>query len=259
MKKRLLLLPLIAGFALSGCSFEDLMFWKKKGEDTPKKDELPPEDDTDHSPTIKEEFGDYEVAKELKDGGKYILGVYRHDGDFMRFFSGDYHRDKNGQYPYYLGTLDNFDSYEGAAEIEVHYINDNEFTMQVHAEGLPWDGKYMGVYSAHDNSGDPVMSIAVLDSPDQTDYYPPQKDGSEGTVKADTPSGTWKFHTVEDELNIYAPAADYRHEEGGDAAPVAKYLGTTGDYVSMDCRPKSFALDGVEYDLARLYQLKEAA
>ena len=33
MKKRLLILPLLAGFALSSCSFEDLMFWKKKGEE----------------------------------------------------------------------------------------------------------------------------------------------------------------------------------------------------------------------------------
>ena len=32
MKKRLLILPVIAGLALSGCSFEDLMFWKKKEE-----------------------------------------------------------------------------------------------------------------------------------------------------------------------------------------------------------------------------------
>ena len=32
MKKRLFLLPLFAGLALSSCSFEDLMFWKKKSE-----------------------------------------------------------------------------------------------------------------------------------------------------------------------------------------------------------------------------------
>lgn len=40
MKKRLLILPLLAGFALSSCSIQDLMFWKKKeeqpsGEQTP--------------------------------------------------------------------------------------------------------------------------------------------------------------------------------------------------------------------------------
>ena len=32
MKKRLLILPILAGFVLSSCSFEDLMFWKKKTE-----------------------------------------------------------------------------------------------------------------------------------------------------------------------------------------------------------------------------------
>ena len=30
MKKRLLLLPLLGGLVLSGCTWEDLMFWKKK-------------------------------------------------------------------------------------------------------------------------------------------------------------------------------------------------------------------------------------
>ena len=48
MKKRLFLLPLLAGFALSGCSIEDLMFWKKSGgneqqqkEDSKKEDDTP--------------------------------------------------------------------------------------------------------------------------------------------------------------------------------------------------------------------------
>ena len=46
MKKRLLLLPLLAGFALSSCSFEDLMFWKKKAEqETEQKEDEKKEDE----------------------------------------------------------------------------------------------------------------------------------------------------------------------------------------------------------------------
>ncbi len=33
MKRKLFLLPILAGFVLGGCSFEDLMFWKKKSEE----------------------------------------------------------------------------------------------------------------------------------------------------------------------------------------------------------------------------------
>ena len=40
MKKKILLLPLLA-FILSGCSFEDLMFWKKKEDNPGQKQETP--------------------------------------------------------------------------------------------------------------------------------------------------------------------------------------------------------------------------
>ena len=39
MKRRLFILPILAGFVLSGCSFQDLMFWKKKSDDTQQKEE----------------------------------------------------------------------------------------------------------------------------------------------------------------------------------------------------------------------------
>ena len=39
MKRRLLILPILAGFVLSGCSIQDLMFWKKKSDDTQQKEE----------------------------------------------------------------------------------------------------------------------------------------------------------------------------------------------------------------------------
>ena len=177
----------------------------------------------------------------------------------MRFFSGDCHKDSKGQYPFYMGTLEDFDSYEGAAEIEVVFLNDEEFTMQVSAPGQFWDGKYIGVYSAHSSNQNPVMSIAPLDSPDQTEYYPVQQNGDPGEDLADTPSAKWKFHTVEDDVQIYAPAADYMYSELGDQSATPKYLGTgAAKFVSIDCKQASAALDGIEYDLAHLYELKEA-
>ena len=77
MKKRLFLLPLIGAFTLAGCSFEDLMFWKKKedsskktpsGEVVPGGDEEPTEEPT---VSAEEEIeacrGEYDVTV------KYIL------------------------------------------------------------------------------------------------------------------------------------------------------------------------------------------
>ena len=253
MKKRLLLIPLFAGLVLSGCGKDE-----PKGDEPVGGDELPPEDTTDHSPVLKEEFGDYQLAKELKDHGRYILGVYRHEDDIMRFFSGDYHRDAKGHYPFYMGTLQNFDDYEGAAEIEVIFQNETEFVMQVHAPGMVWDEKYIGVYSAFSSSENAVMSVAAMDSIDQEEYFVPDSEGNPTTKQTDKPSAIFKFHSVENDVGIYAPAADYMYTELGDKEATPKYLGTAGDFVSIDCKQADIALDGVEYDLAHLYELKEA-
>lgn len=44
MKKKILLLPLLS-LVLAGCSFEDLMFWKKKDQDTDQKEDSEKEND----------------------------------------------------------------------------------------------------------------------------------------------------------------------------------------------------------------------
>ena len=266
MKKRLFLVPLLGGFLLASCSMSDLMFWKKNNEpeqeekkEEYKPDPVPPEDTTDHSPVLKEEFGDYKLAKSVEEGKRYVLGVYRHETDVMRFFSGDYHRDEKGSYPYYLGTLAE-DETTGAAEIEIKFKEGSttEFSMQVFTTDteLPWNGKYIGVYSAKGTSND-VMSVAVLDSPDQTEYYQP---GS--STLTNPTNGYWKFHTTlkdkqkDEDRTVYTPGADYKHTELGDTEAVPKLLGTRGKYVSMDCQTYETAIDGIEYDLAHLYEHK---
>lgn len=260
MKKRLFLVPLLGGFLLSSCSFSDLMFWQKKESSQEeqkheyKPDPKPPEDTTDHSPVLKEEFGDYKLAKTVEEGKDYVFGVFRHELQKMRFFSGDYHRDSAGYYPYYLGTLAE-DVTEGAAKIRIKFKEGSttEFSMQVFTDDdtLPWNEKYIGIYSAKAKSRD-VISIALLDTPDQEDYYSPNAP----TVKTNKTNGYWKFHTTLEERNVFAPAADYRHTELGDSTAVPKFLGTAGDFTSMDCQTYQTAIDGVEYDLAHLYEHK---
>ena len=261
MKKRLFLVPLISMLALTGCD----LFKKKDNTsgDGGNSSGLPPEDTTDHSPILKEEFGDYELAKTLTNGARYVLAVYKHEDEYVRFFNGDFHRDANGHYPFYMGS--SFDlSSETPAEVEVNFVSDDEFTMKVYAPGKVWDQHYIGVYSAHGSGGGPVMSIAYLSSPDQTEYVTPNSDGTIPAVDedhplTDVPSAKFKFHTVENDVKLYAPAADYKYAELGDSEATPKYLGTGLKFQSIDCKVASEALDGLTYDLAHLYQKKVAA
>ena len=255
MKKRLFLVPLLGGFLLSSCSFSDLMFWQKKESSQEeqkheyKPDPKPPEDTTDHSPVLKEEFGDYKLVKSPEPGKKYILANYRHDADYMMFFNGDYHRDGDEFYPFYMGGTEEVDE---SAEVEIESLGDDgSFAIKVScAESLPWNGKYIGVYSATSSFSNPVMSIALLDSPDQTEYVDPKSD-----LETNPTNGTFKFYDEIEGLKVYAPAAMYQNEEL-DAEPVPKFIGTKGEYVSFDCKSVDDALDGTQYDIAHFYEHK---
>ena len=270
MKKRLFLLPLLGGFLLTGCQIQIgnkviKFFEKDEPKQEEKKDDEKPseggeqggeeqggeETPTTVAPVIKEEFGDYKLAKSVVEGGKYVIGVYRSKFDYMRFFNGDYHRDAKGYYPFYMGCGAE-DDVSCAAEVTAHFVSENEFTLQVSTSdtSLPWNGKYIGVYSATSGYNNQVMSIAVMDSPDQTSYTDPKS----GKV-TDVPSAIFKYHTTCNEQTVYAPAVDYKYE-GLDEEKVPKFLGTAADYVSIDCKSYEVATDGNEYDLAHLYEHK---
>ena len=252
MKKRLFLLPLIGGLLLSGCSVDDLMFWKKKVSDS----DLP-------ANTLKE-FGGYKIATSIKEGKRYLLGAYSHRGDLMRFISGDYHRDAAGFYPFYMGTVEA--TTQGAAEVEVKYTNKSkgEFSLQVFCSdtSLPWHGKYIGVYAAESSYQNKVMSIALLDDPKQKTYIDPKSNKEVGNKT----SGIFQFYDKYEDLPAYGVAAPYEYPEV-DPEPVPKFLGSamvtdqdwengTPDYASISCVRWEDALSANKFDLAHLYEKK---
>ena len=255
MKKQLFLLPLLGGLLLTGCKFtignKTFYLFEKKPADSEnegEKEALPE--------NFCEEFRGYKIARTVKDGGKYLLGVYRKNENLMRFANGDYHRDSKGYYPFYMGTVagNEEDVMSKAAQIEVKFVGEDEFTMQMFCEGQVWHQKYIGVYAASSSYGNSVMSIALLDDPNQTSYTDP-KNGN-----TFTPSSHFKFYTEYNDTIAYAPAAPFQYPDV-DEEKVPKFIGTGhanegADYTSMDCKSYETALEYESYDLAHLYEKK---
>ena len=256
MKKQLFLIPVVGAFLLAGCQIKignKVFKFFEKNNSSSNEEGLPS--------NFKEEYNGYKLARSVKNGGRYILGVYRTREDKMRFANGDYHYGYNAStkvdndwFPFYLGTVEG--STEEAAEIEVKFTSNDEFTMQVFAEGKPWDKKYIGVYAASSSFGNSVMSIALLDDPEQASYKDPKSN------KTFSPSGTFKYFESYDGTLAYAPAAMFLYP-GLDEEAVPKFLGTghnpkeeEDDYTSMDSKSYEVALDYEQYDLAHLYEKK---
>lgn len=260
MKKRLFLLPLIGGFLLTGCElqlfgktiklFEKDNTQQKENDKTNNNSSSDTDDEVlDENPVLKESFKGHKLVKSIENGKKYKLGVYKHNNDVMRFFNGDYHRDSGQFYPFYLGMGDE-DDIECAAEVEINFVSDSEFTMKVSCdESLPWNGKYIGVYSSEGTSNK-VISYALLDTPDQTEYIDPYRDEAISSI----PSALFKFYPTYGEKTCYAIAADYQHPDVDDA-PNAKFMGTGPKYKSIDCNMNpDAAMEGFSYDLAHFYE-----
>ena len=248
MKKQLFLLPLLGGLVLSGCTIKignkTIKLFEKKGSG----------ESVEWPDNWCAEFQGYKIATEVKEGVRYLLGNYRVREDIMRFANGDYHRDDKGYYPFYMGTVAK--TVEGAAEIEIKFTNkeEGEFSMQMFCRGQVWHQKYIGVYAAESSFGNQVMSIALLDSPDQTSYTDPKSN------KTYTPSGVFKFYKEFDGMMAYAPAAPFQYPDR-DEEKVPKFFGTGhasegDDFTSMDCKSYETALLADDYDLSHLYEKK---
>ena len=251
MKKRLLLLPIFASLTLTGC--EITLFGK-----TIKLFEPSSTDSLDLPANFKQEIDGYKMATSLKDGGEYILGVYRVNEDVMRFADGNYHSDDNGQYSFYLGTSTDISE---AAIVKAKSLGDGEFSLQMIAKGKVWHNKYIAVYNAKSSYGNDVMSIAALDELDQTTFTTINRKTTT-TVTAVTQTHFKYYETYED-MPAYSVGAMYEHEGIDLSGPVPKFIGTghntnedEADYISMDCKTYEVALELSSYDLAHLYEKK---
>lgn len=257
MKKRLVLLPLLAGLALTGC--EITLFGKKiggGGEETKTSAAL--QELLDAGAALKN-FQGHELVTSVKDGEEYLFGVYRKNEDLMRFVSGDYHRDDNGFYPFYMGTVAG--TTEGAATVKVEMLEGNTFGLKISCNSsLPWNGKYIGVYAATSSYSNEVTSIALLDSPTQTSFRTIAN--HQAGAKTVTCSGVFEMYEYYEGMPACAPGVKYLHPSLDEDVATPKFLGTghnnsydesEPDYTSIDAKQNVDALSIDAYDLAHLY------
>ena len=267
MKKRLLLLPILGGFLLSGCKITIgnkviSLFEKDEKQNNQENNENNNNNNNqqgggeqEENKYIVREYGDYKLAEKVENGGKYLLGIHRtqgvHEGE-MRFFNGDYHRDGNKAYSFYLGTSEstNYDT-SFAAEIEVEFVNDTEFALKVSAPGKVWDGKYIGLYPAKATSRF-TISTCLLDSLDQKTFHVVNAT-TESDVTSEDVITSFKYYDKVDDVEVKTIAATYYYEAAGDAEATQKFFGTSGDYISFDVQSYPTAIDYEPYDLAHLY------
>ena len=251
MKKHLVLLPMIAGLALTGCD----LFGKKDNKNG---------DSVTFPDNFLKEFRGYELATSVEDGGRYLLGVYRVRYDQIRFANGDYHWGTNSKtkqwdwFPYYMGTIGA--TVEGACEVEVKMVGNNQFTLQVFAEGKPWHQKYIGIYGATSGYDNKVTSIGLFDSPNAKTYTDPKTSDYYSSVAT-----KFEYYTEYNGVKAYAPAIPYLFE-GKDEEATPKFLGIghaseetiakEGDYIAIEAKSFEGALDYEAFDLAHLYKKK---
>ena len=251
MKKRLFLLPIMAGLALTGCDFD--FFGLFGGGD---KSEQALQQLVDNGAAIKT-FREYTIATKVEDGGEYLMGVYRKNEDLMRFANGEYHKDAAGTYPFYMATVSKETS--EAATVKVKFHTKEKFSLQLSCPGKPWDGKYIGFYPAKATKNF-VSSIALLDDPTQKIYNTiPTHQNPTSEQKNCYGLFTW-FDYCEG-MPVCAPGITYQHPDV-DEEPVPKFMGTghdadaatKGDYTSIDAKSWEAATDNEAYDLMHLYK-----
>lgn len=281
MKKRLLLLPLLAGFALTGCTIT--LFGKEItiGKDDSKKGQIPDIPNTPVTPPkdipIMEEYGNYKLAESVVAGKRYLLGSKRtidvHEGE-IRFFNGNYHvgddpddaKSYGKRYSHYLGTTaaQNGDL-SFAAELEAIDAGNGMFHFKVHTtEENPWNEKYLGVYPSKGYSNN-VLSFCLLDTPESktftsVDDFKYASSGGSIEVTSQVVISSFKYYTTygDDARPIKTIGFEFQHTDAGDVSPVGKFFGTQGQYSSFDCKSYDTAMDPDVYDLAHLYEPKLA-
>lgn len=193
------------------------------------------------------EFLGHKRADKLEEGKDYYLAVCKkNENNRMMFVNGNPHSDAKGEYPFYMAEteIDTAEKLQYAAKITVDYVEGSttEFTLQVHKEGGKNDGKYVGVYLADSTYGNQVLSFYLADN---------VGDKHEGKEEC-----YYNFSWLDkfEEYNINTAVIKIQDTRLGDDKPEPKFIGTGGEYISMDCSNADKAMNE-DYNLGYFYEV----
>lgn len=199
-----------------------------------------------------DEFLGHKRATELEEGKDYYLGIYKKNYDEMWFINGEPHKDKNGEYPYYMSETQVVKEADFAdvATVQIEYTNDEhtKFTIQIFKAGAQNDYKYISVYKAESSYENYVMSIHCATEPGESYINP---------VTGDEYETFYEFEWLDEYNYTFVKTAvimvqDERLEE---EEPAPKFLGTDDEFVSMDCgQSDKIGID--TYNLGYFYEVE---
>lgn len=212
-----------------------------------------------------EEFLGHKRATELVDGATYYYAVCkRNKNDAMMFINGEEHSDEStdeggnkikNYYPYYMSEtqVTTEDELSQMAKVTVEFVegSDKYFNLKIEKEGAKNDGTYIGIYNSNNKNGNALSSIHCAKVLGET-YVDPSDSDTEKECY-------YNFEWLE-KYNGYSIKTavcvlkDERIEE--EASP--RFIGTGGDYVSMDCSNKDKAFKD-DYNLAYFYEVETSA
>ena len=165
------------------------------------------------------------------------------------FINGEPHKDAKGVYPFYMSETEietEEDLVQYAAKVTVDFISDKEFTMHISKEGADNDDTYIGIYLATSSYSNDVLSFHCGSEVGE-------KFVDDHGVEHDT-MYNWTWCDEYNSFAIQTVVMMYQDERTGDTEKQPKFIGTGGEYVSMDCSNETKALAN-DYNLAYFYEV----
>ena len=216
---------------------------------------------TDLNHTVYEKYSEhYEVARSIKDGGRYILGYFSNKNNNFKFITGNYDghsRESSSSTQHYYSMFmqtqaKSYIDYE--VEVEAKFVSDDEFTLQVIGESTDWDQKYISVYlGVRITDTEPL--IAGLNNPNDQTFI--VYNGGEGTEVNALTVSKFKFYENYNGATVRTFAATYPATDTNNN-PFEIFLGVSGNYSSLDCKSAEYAMNlENSYQLARLFEKVE--
>ena len=194
-----------------------------------------------------EVFGHSRVTS-LKNDQMYYLGVWKTESEKFYSINGEPYEDKGLLYPFYL-SLDQISSKEDlekCAKIQVHFVTQTKFTLQIFKEGASYDGCYISLYTGYSKYGNLAFSIYCSPVLGENHYNDSTESYDECEYYFEWAKECYDYLTLTLAVMFKNPLTE--------DAKYPKFLGTFEEYESLSIN-NTESLDNPYYYLAYLYEV----